>query len=148
MPDEFLTEFKHRVVNDKGEERFYTLLKNNQSRGTLRTFGLAGVIRRTIEDSAFLAIDEIESSLHPRLIEFIIENFFKQKGQSQLLLTTHYDGLLEEDDLLRKDSIWFTNKKESGATELYSLSDFRGVNRMSSLQKAYRYGKFGAIPNI
>ena len=142
------TEFKHRVVNDKGEERLYTLLKNNQSRGTLRTFGLAGVIRRTIEDSAFLAIDEIESSLHPRLIEFIIENFFKQKGQSQLLLTTHYDGLLEEDDLLRKDSIWFTNKKESGATELYSLSDFRGVNRMSSLQKAYRYGKFGAIPNI
>jgi AAA15 family ATPase/GTPase len=142
------TEFKHRVVNDKGEERFYTLLKNNQSKGTLRTFGLAGVIRRTIEDNAFLAIDEIESSLHPRLVEFIIEDFFKQKGQSQLLLTTHYDGLLEEDDLLRKDSIWFTNKKENGATELYSLSDFKGVNRMSSLQKAYKYGKFGAIPNI
>ena len=142
------TEFEHTVVNDKGEEEIYKLLKNNQSKGTLRTLGLAGVIRNTIKENAFLAIDEIESSLHPRLVAFIIEDFFKQKGQSQLLLTTHYDGFLEEDDLLRKDSIWFTDKKERGATELYSLSDFKGVNRMRSLQKAYKYGKFGAIPNI
>jgi AAA15 family ATPase/GTPase len=142
------TEFEHRVVNDEGKEEFYKLLKNYQSKGTLRTFGLAGVIRKTIEANAFLAIDEIESSLHPRLVEFIIEDFFKQKGQSQLLLTTHYDGLLEEDDLLRKDCIWFTNKKESGSTELYSLADFKGIKRISSLQKAYKYGKFGATPNI
>jgi AAA15 family ATPase/GTPase len=142
------TEFEHMVVNDEGNEEFYNLQKEYQSDGTLRTFGLAGVICETIEANAFLAIDEIESSLHPRLVEFIIENFFKQKGQSQLLLTTHYDGLLAEDDLLRKDSIWFTNKKSDGSTELYSLADFNGVNRISSLQKAYKYGKFGAIPNI
>jgi AAA15 family ATPase/GTPase len=142
------TEFEHRIVNNEGKEEFYKLLKMNQSKGTLRTFGLAGVICKTIEANAFLAIDEIESSLHPRLVEFIIEIFFKQRGKSQLLLTTHYDGLLEEDDLLRKDSIWFTNKKEDGSTELYSLADFKGVNRISSLQKAYKYGKFGAIPNI
>ncbi len=142
------TEFEHRIVNEDGKDEFYKMLKKYQSKGTLRTFGLAGVIRKTIEANAFLAIDEIESSLHPRLVEFIIEDFFKQKGQSQLLLTTHYDGLLEEDDLLRKDSIWFTNKKENGSTELYSLADFKGVNRISSLQKAYKYGKFGATPNI
>jgi AAA15 family ATPase/GTPase len=142
------TEFEHRIMNDENKEEFYKLLKKHQSKGTLRTFGLAGVICKAVEANSFLAIDEIESSLHPRLVEFIIEDFFKQKGQSQLLLTTHYDGLLEEDDLLRKDSIWFTNKKENGSTELYSLADFKGVNRISSLQKAYKYGKFGAIPNI
>ncbi|MDR1114678.1 MAG: ATP-binding protein [Tannerella sp.] len=142
------TEFEHRIVTDDNEEEFYKLLKKHQSKGTLRTFGLAGVICKAIEANAFLAIDEIESSLHPRLVEFIIEDFFKRKGQSQLLLTTHYDGLLEEDDLLRKDSIWFTDKKENGSTELYSLADFKGINRISSLQKAYKYGKFGAIPNI
>ncbi|MDR2114851.1 MAG: ATP-binding protein [Planctomycetaceae bacterium] len=142
------TEFEHKIVNKTGKEEFYKLLKTDQSQGTLRTFGLAGVICETIESNAFLAIDEIESSLHPRLVEFIIEDFLKHKGQSQLLLTTHYDGLLEEDDLLRKDSIWFTNKKENGSTELYSLADFKGVDRISSLQKAYKYGKFGATPNI
>ncbi len=142
------TEFEHRVKNKDGKEEFYKLQKNYQSNGTLRTFGLSGIIHKTIEANAFLAIDEIESSLHPRLVEFIIEDFFKQKGQSQLLLTTHYDGLLEEDDLLRKDSIWFTNKKENGSTEVYSLADFKGINRITSLQKAYKYGKFGATPNI
>ncbi|KAA6328920.1 hypothetical protein EZS27_022226 [termite gut metagenome] len=142
------TEFEHRILNHEGTPEFYKLPKRLQSEGTLRTFGLSTAIRKTIEKNAFLAIDEIESSLHPKLVEFIIEDFLKQKGQSQLLLTTHYDGLLGEDDLLRKDSIWFTNKKEDGSTELYSLADFKGVNRMSSLQKAYKYGKFGAIPNI
>jgi AAA15 family ATPase/GTPase len=142
------TEFEHRILNQEGTPEFYKLPKRLQSEGTLRTFGLSTAIRKAIEKNAFLAIDEIESSLHPKLVEFIIEDFLKQKGQSQLLLTTHYDGLLEEDDLLRKDSIWFTNKKEDGSTELYSLADFKGVNRMSSLQKAYKYGKFGAIPNI
>lgn len=142
------TEFEHCVINTDGEEVFYKLPKNFQSQGTLRTFGLSGVIFEIHRDNAFLAIDEIESSLHPRLIEFIIEDFLKHKSQSQLLLTTHYDGLLEEDDLLRKDSVWFTHKKENGSTEIYSLADFKGVNRISSLLKAYKYGKFGAIPNI
>lgn len=142
------TEFEHRILNNEGIPEFYKLPKGLQSDGTLRTFGLSGVIKKIVDKNAFLAIDEIESSLHPRLVEFTIEDFFKQKGQSQLLLTTHYDGLLEEDDLLRKDSIWFTNKKENGSTELYSLADFKGINRISSLQKAYKYGKFGATPNI
>ncbi len=142
------TTFEHRILNATGKEDFYKLPKNFQSEGTLRTFGLASAINQVVKNNAFLAIDEIESSLHPKLVEFIIENFCKQPGQSQLLLTTHYDGLLEEDDLLRKDSIWFTNKKEDGSTELYSLADFKGVNRISSLQKAYKYGKFGATPNI
>ncbi len=142
------TTFVHKVTNSKGDEEYFSLPKNLQSEGTLRTFGLAGVINHIVKNEAFVPIDEIESSLHPKLIEFFIENFFKQKGQSQLLLTTHYDGLLEEDDLLRNDSIWFTNKGDDGSTELYSLSDFKGLNRITSLQKAYKYGKFGATPNI
>lgn len=142
------TDFEHKIINKEGASKFYSLPKGLQSAGTMRTFGLASAISKVVDSNAFLAIDEIESSLHPRLVEFIIEDFFKQKGQSQLLLTTHYDGLLEEDDLLRKDSIWFANKKENGATELYSLADFTGVNRITSLQKAYKYGKFGATPNI
>ena len=113
-----------------------------------RSMGVAGIINKLITQNAFVAIDEIESSLHPKLVEFIIENFLKQSRSSQLLVTTHYDGLLEEEDILRKDSIWFTRKINDGSTELYSLSDFRGTNRISSLKKAYKYGKFGAIPNI
>ncbi len=142
------TSFEHQILNNKGDSEKYKMSSNLQSRGTMRTFGLSSAIKNTVDRNAFLAIDEIESSLHPKLVEFIIEDFFKQPGQSQLLLTTHYDGLLALDDLLRKDSIWFTSKKENGSTDLYSLTEFKGLNRISSLMKAYQTGRFGAIPNI
>ena len=141
------TNFKHRVENIRGEE-FYNLPKELQSEGTKRIFGLAVIINTLVKSNAFLAIDEIESSLHPKLIEFLLEDFLKLEGESQLLLSTHYDGLLEEEDLLRKDSIWFTSKKIDGSTEIYSLTEFKGLNRIASLRKAYRHGNFGATPNI
>lgn len=142
------TNFLHKIVNKDGKEEIFTLNKDLQSLGTLRTFGIAGIMHKAIESNAFLAVDEVETSLHPKLIEFLIEDFFKQNSRAQLLLTTHYDGLLDEEDLLRKDSIWFTNKKDDGSTELYSLVDFKALNRLSSIKKAYKYGKFGAIPEI
>ena len=140
--------YTHKVTDNTGREEYYDLPERLESEGTLRTMGLAGVINHVVAQNAFVAIDEIESSLHPRLVEFFIENFLRQSKESQMLLTTHYDGLLEEEDILRNDNIWFTNKKKDGSTELYCLSDFKGVNRISSLQKAYKYGKFGAVPNI
>ena len=140
--------FNHKIWNKEGEACNYDLPETLESRGTMRTMGLAGTIIQAINQNAFLSVDEIDTSIHPKLIEFIIEHFLKRSETSQLLFTTHYDGLLEEEDLLRKDNIWFTNKRKDGSTELYSLSDFKGTGRISSLQKAYKYGKFGAVPNI
>ncbi len=87
----------------------------------------------------------METSLHPKLLEKILFEYLKSNAQSQLLVTTHNDGLLDlVDDLLRKDSIWFTEKQKTGVTDLYKLSDFRGVNRLSSIREAYRNKRFGA----
>lgn len=142
------TIFQHKIQNMKGKDSYYEFPETYESEGTIRTMGLAGCIQETIASNAFLAVDEIESSLHPKLIEYIIERFLKESSCAQLLVTTHYDGLLAEEDLLRKDNIWFTEKNNDGATILYPLTDFKGLNRISSLQKAYKFGKFGAIPNI
>lgn len=140
--------FQHKVQDTAGKESYYEFPDIFESQGTLRTMGLAGCIQETITNNAFLAVDEMESSLHPKLIEYIIERFLKESEYAQLLVTTHYDGLLAEEDLLRKDNIWFTEKNSDGATILYPLTDFKGLNRITSLQKAYQFGKFGAIPNI
>lgn len=142
------TDFEHKVIDENGNVNYFKMPKEKQSEGTIRTFELAGPIIQAIKRNAFLAIDEIESKLHPRLIEFIIENFLRKSNETQLLVTTHYDGLLDEDDLLRADNVWFTQKDKSGATDLYSLSSFKALKRISSLLKAYKYGKFGAIPKI
>jgi AAA15 family ATPase/GTPase len=141
------TNFQHSVVNNNKKEN-HSLDIDLQSDGTKRIFGLSGAIYRTLEQNAFLTIDEIEAKLHPRLIEYVIEQFLRSSTQSQLLVTTHYDNLFDEDDLLRKDNFWFTEKGEDASTRLYPLSEFNGLNRISSLQKAYKFGKFGAVPNI
>jgi hypothetical protein len=143
------TDFEHTVINDNGKES-YILPEELQSDGTQRIFGIEAAIYSALKQNAFLYIDEIESSLHPRLVEFVLKKFLEEKNnRAQLLVTTHYDPLLNEvDELFRKDSVWFTEKNKSGATELYSLVEFSRLNRISSLQKAYRQGNFGAIPKI
>ena len=92
-----------------------------------------------------LPIDEVETSLHPKLLEKILFEYLKTPSRSQIIVTTHNDGLLDLlDDLIRKDSVWFTEKKKSGVTDLYKLTDFRGLNRLSSIREAYRNKRFGA----
>lgn len=142
------TMYQHKVSSGLGGNDYYEFPELYESDGTIRTFGLASQIQNSIGSNAFLAVDEIESSLHPKLIEYMIERFLKESKQAQLLLTTHYDGLLGEEDLLRKDNIWFAEKNTDGASVLYPLTDFKGLNRISSLQKAYKFGKFGAVPNL
>jgi AAA15 family ATPase/GTPase len=146
------TGFLVRVKNDRGEEE-YILPENRQSAGTTRVIEIESAIYTAIKEQAFLAFDEIEASMHPALLDFVLHEFLKvnDNNQSQLLVTTHYDPLLEGLDVnesFGKDSVWFTEKHEDGNTELYPLTDFKGLNKLSSIRKSYKSGRFGAIPDI
>lgn len=142
------TTFEHSVKNERGTEK-YSLESELQSKGTKRILGIEAAIYEQLRDKTFLSIDEIESSLHPQLVRFILWNYLKENSNTQLLITTHYDPLLDNiGELFRKDSIWFTEKDETGHSNLYSLVEFKGLNRLSSIQKSYLNGNFGAIPNI
>ena len=146
------TGFKVRVKNVRGEEE-YILPENRQSDGTTRVIEIESAIYTTIKEQAFLHIDEIEASLHPSLLDFVLNEFLKvnDNNRSQLLVTTHYDPLLDSldvNDLFGKDSVWFTEKKEDGNTELYPLTDFKGLGKLSSIRKSYKNGQFGAVPDI
>ena len=140
------TDFEHTVENDNGTEVYKLNSEDDEeSRGTMRTFGLECALYAVMQKNAFLAIDEIETSLHPKLLEKILFEYLKTSSKSQLIVTTHNDGLLDlVDDLIRKDSVWFTEKDKAGVTDLYKLTDFRGVNRLSSIREAYRNKRFGA----
>ena len=138
------TSFEHTVENSNGTEA-YQMDKQYESRGTLRTFGIEAALFDAQNNQSILPIDEIETSLHPKLLEKILFEYLKTSSRSQIIVTTHNDGLLDLlDDLIRKDSVWFTEKKKSGVTDLYKLTDFRGLNRLSSIREAYRNKRFGA----
>lgn len=138
------TYFQHTVENKNGVES-YDFLGRDESRGTLRVFGLEAAIYAVLKNNGFLPIDEIETSLHPKLLEKVLYEYLKTSARTQILIATHNDGLLDlVDDLIRKDSVWFTEKDKSGVTDLYKLTDFKGVNRLSSIREAYRNKRFGA----
>jgi len=140
------TVFRHKIVEGQ-KSVFYTMPSNMQSQGTLRYYGLAGPFYHAVKNNAFLPIDEIGSALHPLLVFHFIKEFLKESKQAQLLFTTHNISLLNEKDLLRKDAIWFTEKKKDGSTDLFSLADFN-FRKELSYYKAYKIGKFGGIPEL
>jgi hypothetical protein len=141
------TIFEHSVVRDGISEK-YVLTADRQSKGTVRYYGLSAPFYNTIKHNAFLSIDEIGASLHPLLVKHFVKEFLLQANSSQLLITTHNMSLLNEKDILRKDAIWFTDKKEDGATDLYSAADFADFRKELSYFNYYKSGKFGAVPNI
>ena len=148
MQTGFKTDFRVSVYNKRGKE-VYTLPKSSQSEGTKRSMGVETAIYVAEKNNKLLPIDEIESSLHPMLLKFMIVKFLKTESRSQLLLTTHYDPLFNAaDDYLRKDSFWLMDKEENGNSILYSLVSKNGVNKMRSLQRAYLNNKLGALPKI
>ena len=141
------TIFEHTIETEEGKET-YSMEWENESVGTMRTFGLEAALFEAVQTQSLLPIDEVDTSLHPKLLEKILFEYLRTPSRTQLLVATHNDGLLDlVDDLIRKDSVWFTKKKKSGVTDLYKLTDFRGVNRLSSIREAYRNKRFGATMN-
>ncbi len=143
------TDFIVSVMNE-GASKYYHMPEALQSAGTIRMIDLEATIFTALNDNAFLPVDEIEMSLHPMLLDFVITEFLRREdSESQLLVATHYDPLIAKiGDLFGKDSVWFTEKMEDGRSELYPLSDFNGLNRLSSIHKAYMNGQFGGVPEI
>lgn len=122
---------------------------SDESDGTRRLLDLAPVLYRASKGPTVLVIDEIDRSLHTLLAQQIVETFVAQlPATTQLLFTTHDTNLLDCRSL-RPDCIWFTEKSPSGATSLFSLSEFppEQIAVLSKdLENGYLRGRFGALP--
>jgi hypothetical protein len=117
-----------------------------ESGGTRVLFYLMMTILDVIQHNKILLLDEIETSLHSKIVEYIISLFHAGKN-AQLIYTTHNTNLLDLNKL-RKDQIYFVNKKPDASTELYSLFDFKDFRETMDAEKAYLQGRFNAIPYI
>ena len=125
----------------------YNLPINAESEGTKRFYGFAGLLALLIKTPTIFPIDELESSLHPDLYTHFLLSFLQNAKQSQLIATTHNRELLSDRDIFRDDVIWFTDKGEDCATQLYSLADF-DTSTIKSILNAYKIGKFSGVPRL
>lgn len=125
----------------------YNLPINVESEGTKRFYGFAGLLALLIKTPTIFPIDELESSLHPDLYTHFLLSFLQNAQQSQLIATTHNRELLGDSDIFREDVIWFTDKGEDCATQLYSLADF-DTSTIKNILSAYKIGKFSGVPRL
>ena len=135
--------FSEHMVNDIS----YKLPMEQESEGTKRFYGFAGLLALLIKTPTIFPIDELESSLHPDLYIHFLLSFLQNAQHSQLIATTHNRELLGDTDIFRNDVIWFTDKGEDCATQLYSLADF-DTSTIKNILNAYKIGKFSAIPRL
>jgi AAA15 family ATPase/GTPase len=142
----------HKVFDGAGNITNQVILNmdDDESSGTNQFFALTGPIIDVIENGYVLAVDELDSKLHPNLVLKIIEIFNSSElnpKNAQLIFNTHDTNLLSA-DIFRRDQIWFVEKDRFGGANLFSLSDFKEVRKEDNFENNYIKGKYGAIPVI
>ena len=132
--------FKH-----KAGDSLYELSEEYESNGTIKFLGMAVILNFLLKTNRFVPIDEVETSIHYELLAYFIKVFLaNSNGTSQMLLATHDINLLNE-DFIRRDTIWFTDKDELGETQVVRLSNL-GLHKNLSPYNAYKQGKLVKLP--
>ncbi len=143
---EFSIRCGHR--NSKNEMVYFDL--DNESMGSARFLWMAGHIYYALKYGQILVIDEINNSLHPQLVEFLIELFNDPEinaNNAQLIFTTH-DVTLMNPSYMRRDQLFFVDKNEEGVSELYALDEFSEVRKDTPFAKWYMQHRFNATPKL
>ena len=118
---------------------------SEESDGTRRLFDLLDILISN-EKNKIYVIDELERSLHPKLTYKFLELFFEhlKENNTQLIFTTHESTIMDQ-ELLRRDEIWFVERNKDNVSHIYSLDRFK-ERYDKKLSKAYLEGRYGAVP--
>ncbi len=124
-------------------------LFEEESMGTQRLLNLVFLMNVVFSSGCTVILDELGSNIHPNINRKIVRLFQNPKTnpkRAQLIFSSH-DNTLQRDNLLRRDQIWFTQKRSDQSTKLYPLSDFKVRNDLA-IDRAYLDGRFRAVPFI
>ncbi len=141
--------------NCKGDEVRFEIKDNSD--GTRRSLHLTPAFLHLTSpgSTACYIIDEMDRSLHTHLIKQFLVSYLQTRNQdtrSQLIVTNH-DVLQMDQDVLRRDEIWITERsQETAASTLIALNEFKLPNRRIRndllISKLYLEGQLGGVPEL
>ena len=143
------------ITKQKNKNGEFHLRIIEESQGTRKLFNLIPNVIEAIATGGITIIDELDSKLHPKLLQQIIE-LYKNKNintkNAQLIFTSH-DLTTMSSKIFRRDEIWFACKNEEDVSEIYSLYDIRDENgehirANANFNKQYIEGRYGADPYL
>ncbi len=123
---------------------------NNESDGTQKIFAFAGPWLDSLDNGYVLVIDELHDNLHPLMVKFLINLFHCRETNpknAQLIFTTHDTSILNQ-EVFRRDQIWFCEKDKDQSSKLYPLTDFSPRKGVENLERGYLAGRYGALPYL
>ncbi len=128
---------------------------SEESSGTKKLFGLLPFIAKSLICGTTLVIDELDAKIHPVLLRHVIMMFNDMninKRGAQLIFTSH-DLSTMNNEVFRRDEIWFVAKGKNQNSKLYSLVEFKNkkgesVRKDAKYDKQYLEGKYGADPYL
>ena len=164
FPEDMPASIKEKMLEELEGEEFHeikTIHKTSsgknvpfdlgeESDGTQKIFAFAGPWIDSLNKGKVLFIDELHDSLHPSIVKFLVNLFHDKKtnpNNAQLIFTTHETSILDQ-NVFRRDQVWFCNKEKNQSTSIYPLTDFSPRKGIENLEKAYLTGRYGALPLI
>ena len=164
LPDEIPSEVKNHIMTDLSGKKLVSWwlshdTERNQSvelpvewesAGTRKILELAGFWLHALKNGSIVVADELHASLHPALTRFLVDCFHNSgmnQHNAQLIFSTHNTSILNQ-DVFRRDQIWFCERNCRQETELFSLTDFRPRKDVENLERSYLSGRYGAVPYI
>lgn len=126
-----------------------------ESVGTKNLLALLGPVLDRLSTGGVLVVDELDTSLHPRLVSTLVKQFTtvdKNPRQAQLILSTHDVTVMMNIGgygAIDSDQIWLIEKDDNdGSSRLYSVWDFRKPHKGEVLSRNYLLGRYGGLPRI
>ncbi|MDE5599731.1 MAG: ATP-binding protein, partial [Ureaplasma sp.] len=127
----------------------FKVLLNEESKSTQKTIKLiCNLIELSELGGGLLIIDELDSSLHPKLLGYIINSFHSDNNKNIQVLFTSNDIYTLDRRFFRKDEIYFTCLDRNHYTDLVCLNEFKDIKEGNSYSKKYTEGSLGFEPSI
>lgn len=133
-------------VHKRGDKSV-TIPMGEESSGTSGLFSVLSIIMPVLDDGGVAIIDELETDLHPHMVNALIDLFVQPDSNprnAQLIFASHADWLM---NLLHKTQIVLVDKSDEGS-DAFRLSDLKGVQARENYSARYRSGAYGGVPEF
>jgi len=127
--------------------REHMLRLEDESSGTQSAFALLALVFNVLDRGGVMAYDELDSDLHPHLLEPLLELFSNPETnphRAQILFTCHMTEVLR---FLQKSQVMLV-EKDGLTSHAWRLDTVEGVRSDENRVAKYLAGAYGAVPRL
>lgn len=134
-------------VHRDGKHKTHLLPFAEESSGTKAAFAMLALILTVLEQGGVIAYDELDSDLHPHILEPLLELFSNSETNphnAQIIFTCHMVEVLR---LLQKSQVMLV-EKDGLESRAWRLDSVEGVRSDENRVSKYLAGAYGAVPRL